>query len=173
VATSIVVLALAALAELFIVSTRTNANARATTIATLLALQKMEQLRALTWGFDNVGLPQSDRATDTTTIPESAIGGTGLAPSPPDTLRVNTAGYVDYLDGSGAPLDARALTPSSAAVFTRRWSIEPLPAKPDNTLVLQVLVIRSENRGVGGPISGSRRLPGEARLVSVKTRKAT
>ena len=34
----------------------------------MLAQQKMEQLRGLTWGFDTVGLPVSDYSTDTTAV---------------------------------------------------------------------------------------------------------
>ncbi len=65
-----------------------------------------------------------------------------LAVSPPGALVANVAGYVDYVD-----------------TFVRRWSVEPLPGNPGNTIVIQVLVTRAMTRG-------------EARLVSVKTRKA-
>ena len=48
---------------------------------------------------------------------------------------------------------------------------QPLPTNPNNTLVIQVLVTRNFNRGAAdnGAVS---RLPEEARLVTVKTRKA-
>ena len=37
---------------------------KTTTFAAMLAQQKMEQLRGLTWGFDTVGLPISDVSTN-------------------------------------------------------------------------------------------------------------
>ena len=39
---------------------RANHSSKTTTFAAMLAQQKMEQLRGLTWGFDTVGLPISD-----------------------------------------------------------------------------------------------------------------
>jgi hypothetical protein len=60
-------------------------------------------------------------------------------------------------------------------VYIRRWSIEPLPTNPNNTLILQVLVTRWRSRGVADTeeANGGRRLPDEARIISVKTRKAS
>src|SRR5437870_3172963 len=86
IATTILATAVTALAQLFAVSTRANANARTTTFASVLAQQKMEQLRGLTWGFDIQGLPTSDTSTDLTVVPEKPTGGTGLSPSPGGTL---------------------------------------------------------------------------------------
>ena len=40
------------MAQLFIASTATNLAARNETFTTVLAEQKLEQLRSLTWGFD-------------------------------------------------------------------------------------------------------------------------
>jgi hypothetical protein len=48
--------------------------------------------------------------------------------------------------------------------------VEPLPTNPNNTLILQVLVTRRQDRGVADAGSVAR-LPDEARLVTVKTRK--
>lgn len=164
--------ALAALAEMFVIGTQSNHNARTTTFAATLAEQKMEQLRGLTWGFDTLGLPLSDTSTDTTVVPASPTGGTGLAPSPAGTLSSNTAGYCDYLDVNGASLGGGATAPPGT-VYVRRWSIEPLPTNPNNTLVLQVLVTRNRDRGQADVVAGVGRLPDEARVVTVKTRKAT
>ena len=172
VATTILIVALASLAQLFAVSTRTNATAKATSIALLLAEEKMEQLRSLEWGFDTLGLPLSDNSTDTAIVPESATGGTGLSPSPSGALSANTPGFVDYLGPNGVSFGGGSPTPPAGAVYTRRWSIEPLPASPNDTLVLQVLVTPWRDRGVADTAIGVTRLPREARLVSVKTRKA-
>jgi hypothetical protein len=52
--------------------------------------------------------------------------------------------------------------------------VEPLPINPDNTLVLQVLVTRARSRGLAESAIGVvTRLPDEARIVTVKTRKAS
>ncbi len=170
IALGILTTALVALAQLFAMSTRTNYAARSTTFATVFAEQKLEQLRGLTWGFDSLGLPVSDTQTDTAVSPPAATGGTGLAPSPGPTLGGNTAGYVDYLDEYGNSLGGGATMPGNA-VWIRRWSIEPLPTNPNDTLVLQVLVTRNRNRGAANE-GAVARLGEEARLMTVKTRKA-
>lgn len=176
VATVILAVSLVSLAQLFAVSTRANFASRSSTYAALLAQQKMEQLRGLTWGYDRVGLPVSDTTTDTsdggpvTGCPTPAPGGgSGLAPSPWGTLQQNTAGWVDYVDGNGCILGGGS-APLAGTVYIRRWSVEPLPTNPNNTIILQVMVTRNRNRGDAdaGTVT---RLPEEARLMSVKTRK--
>ncbi len=117
-------------------------------------------MRSLTWAFDPAGAPIADATTNVSVSPERATGGTGLTPSPTAALSTNTSGYCDFLDGFGNWL-AGGTSPPGGAVYVRRWSIAPLPASPDNTLVLQVLVTTIRNRGA------------EARVVSVKTRKAS
>jgi prepilin-type N-terminal cleavage/methylation domain-containing protein len=170
-ATALMVAAVASLAQLFALSTTRNKSAKNTTFAAVLAQQKMEQLRSLTWGFDSLGLPTTDTTTDTTKFPETN-GGTGLSPSPVNTLQQNVVGYVDYLDSKGQTLGGASVNPPAGAVYIRRWMVEPLPTNPNNTIVLQVLVTRHRNRGTAD--SGSVvRLPDEARVISVKTRKAT
>ena len=170
-ATALMVAAVASLAQLFALSTTRNKSAKNTTFASVLAQQKMEQLRSLTWGFDALGLPTTDTTTDTTKFPETA-GGTGLSPSPVNTLQQNVVGYVDYLDSKGQTLGGASVNPPGSAVYIRRWMVEPLPTNPNNTIVLQVLVTRHRDRGTAD--SGSViRLPDEARIISVKTRKAT
>ena len=172
VATTILTVALSALAQLFAISTRANSGAKVTTYAAILAQQKKEQLRGLTLGFDYLGLPLTDTTTDITVIPELPAGGKGLSPSPGNTLGANTAGYCDFLDRSGNSLGG-GTTPPDGTVYIRRWSVEPLPTNPNNTLVLQVLVTRSRDRGTADTATGVKRLPDEARLISVKTRKAS
>ena len=171
-ATTIMVVAVTALARLFVMSTRANYNAKTTTFATVLAVQKMEQLRGLAWGFDTLGLPISDTTTDTSVVPESSTGGTGLTPSPSGSLQQKTSGYCDFLDANGRSLGG-GTTPPAAAAFIRRWSIEPLPTNPSNTIVIQVLVRPFGGRGAAEDVTDARRLPGEARIVSVRTRKAS
>src|SRR5205809_7490145 len=93
--------ALASLGQMFAISIANNVTARAGTYATVLAEQKMEQLRGLTWGFDILGLPISDSSSNTARPVEAAPGGTGLSPSPSNSLTTNVDGYVDYIDQSG------------------------------------------------------------------------
>jgi prepilin-type N-terminal cleavage/methylation domain-containing protein len=174
IATTVLTVALAGLAQLFAVAARANSSAKATTYAAILAQQKMEQLRNLTYAFDPLGLPLTDLDTDITVVPELPNGGTGLQPSPAGALGANTAGYVDYLDANGTSLGGLAAIPPPNAVYIRRWSVEPLPINPNNTIVLQVLVTRARHRGVADSAIGVvTRLPDEARIVTVKTRKAS
>ena len=171
VAIGLLTTAIVTLAQLFAVSTRSNVSSRNTTYAAVLAEQKMEELRALTWGFDSAGLPVTDITTNTAVNPETPTGGTGLAPSPTASLQANTPGYVDYVDGVGNKVGTGDATPPDGAIWTRRWTVTPLPTNPNNTIVLQVLVTRVRDRGTAdqGAVG---RLPEEARLVTVKTRKA-
>jgi type II secretory pathway pseudopilin PulG len=163
--------ALVTLAQMFGLSTRGNVGARNTTYAAVLAEQKVEELRALTWGFDSAGLPLSDTTSNTAVSPELTTGGMGLEPSPLSALQENTDGYVDYVDNYGNKVGTGGQEPPGAAVYTRRWSITPLPTNPNNTLIIQVLVTKNRNRGAAdeGAVA---RLPEESRLVTVKTRKA-
>ena len=56
VATGLLATAIVTLAQLFALSTQTNMASRNTTYASVLAEQKIEELRALAWGFDTQGL---------------------------------------------------------------------------------------------------------------------
>jgi prepilin-type N-terminal cleavage/methylation domain-containing protein len=158
------------MAGMFGLATKSNLAGRSNTYATVLAEQKLEQLRSLAWGFDLDNLPVSDQSTDTTTVPENPIGGTGLTPSPDGSLRENIKGWVDHVDGKGA-IVGNDEVPPNGAIYTRRWSVEPLPTNPNNTLIIQVLVTRNQNRGQAnqGRVS---RLADEARVITVKTRKS-
>lgn len=159
IAATIITGALGAVAELFTLSTRANSSARATTMAVILAQQRMEQLRGLTWGLDAVGEPTADTSTNLAVVPEAPSGGRGLSPSPSGSLADNIDGYCDFLDGRGRPLAGRRAAPPGT-VYVRRWSVEPLPTNPGNTIVLQVLVTSTWSWGT-------------TRLVSIKTRKAS
>ena len=116
----------------------------------------MEQLRGLAWGFDNLGLPLSDLATDTALPTQAASGGRGLSPSPADSLRANVDGYVDYIDAFGRTIGGGSTVPVGG-IYIRRWSVEPLPTNPNNTLILQVVVTRLRDRGTADTDEGSTR----------------
>jgi prepilin-type N-terminal cleavage/methylation domain-containing protein len=167
VAMSILLAALGALARLSVMSTRANTNARTVTFASLLAVQKIEQLRGLTWGFDASGDPLSDMSTDIAAFPPRPRAGVGLTPSPAGALAQNLSGYCDFLDANGRLLGGGPAVPGSTA-YVRRWSIEPLPSSPDHVIVLQVVVtpLRAS--------AGSARARGDqARIVTLKTRTAS
>ena len=170
VASTIMAVALTTLAQLFVMSTNANTGAKTTTYAAVLAQQKMEQLRGLAWGFDTLGLPVTDISTDISVVPEQPIGGTGLAPG--GSLGQNIRGYCDFLDKNGVSLGT-GTTPTPGAVYIRRWTVEPLPTNPNNTLVIQVLVTPVANEAAR-QISGNprQRMPGDTLLMTVKTRKS-
>ena len=162
-------------AQLFAASTNANRVARNSTSTIALAEQKMEQLRSLSWGFDlqGQGLPVSDTTTNLAVYPHRADG-SGLNPSPSGTLNANTAGYVDFLDAQGNWIGSGTTAPANT-MYVRRWAIVPLPTNPNNTLVFQVLVSPMSNESARVVTqSGARtRMPGDAMLFSVKTRKAS
>jgi type II secretory pathway pseudopilin PulG len=170
VATGLLAASLVTLAQLFAVATRSNIASRSTTYASVLAQQKVEELRGLTWGFDTQGLPISDTSSNTAVSPEQPNGGTGLSPSPKTALNENTDGFVDYIDQFGNKLGSGQSAPKNTIYF-RRWSIEPLPTNPNNTLIIQVLVGRNRDRGAAND-GAVARLDEEARVITVKTRKA-
>jgi len=173
IASAILATALVSLAQLFGIATQANATAKNGGLAMILAEQKMEQLRGLTWGFDAVGLPLSDISTDTAKVPEAPTGGKGLSPSPQNTIQANTDGYVDYLDNAGRSLGGGAVVPMNTA-YIRRWMVEPLPTNPNNTIVIQVLVttVRRE-QSLSTPPSPRRRYADDALVASVRTRKSS
>ncbi len=158
VATALLAVALVALAHLVVLSTEANRRSEASTRASSLATEKMEQLRGLMWGFDALGLPTADYSSDLTTMPERDDFGVGLTPSPAGALDRSLAGYSDFAKADGRTLQGAGSAPSGA-FFERRWSIDPLPENPD-TIVLQVAVFR-----VGDAAT-------LVRLVTVRTRKS-
>lgn len=151
VAASILAVALTSLAELFVLAARANAGARAATGVAVTAREKMEQLRALAWGVDALGLPVTDP---------------GLRASPGSALSENVPGYCDFLDSRGRVLGAGG-SPPAGTTLVRRWSVEPLPGLANETIVVQVLA-GTWRAGVGGRPS----LGDGVRLVTVRTRKA-
>lgn len=110
----ILVSAVVAMVQVFLLSATTNAAARRTMVAVTLAAQKIEELRA---------------APD-------------LSPSPPDALDRNVAGYVDHVDQSGRRVGESEIAPADA-VFTRRWSMTAVASHPD-TFAIRVVVDRSD-----------------------------
>ena len=117
----------------------------------MLAQQKMEQLRGLTWGFDILGCRSA-----TTPPTRSVVAGSGCTASRGGrhgpvavawgTLSRTPPAGSTYLDGNGC-ISRRRHDGAGQAIYIRRWSVEPLPTNPNNTLILQVLVTRRTDRG--------------------------
>jgi hypothetical protein len=143
VAMVLLVLAATGVAQLFGAAMASIQIARIQTSTTVLASQKVEQLRALGW---------ADPA---------------LAATAAGSLDGNVTGSVDYLDGRGLVVGTGAATPASAR-FIRRWSITPLPNDTANALILQVLATTVEiDRRARAP---RRRLAGDAVVTTILTR---
>lgn len=157
-------------AQLFAVAVKANFASKSQTSTTMLAVAKMEQLKSLTWGFDqassNLGLPITDTTTDLS-LPTPTAGGSGLNPG--GSLDADVNGYVDYLDIDGNWVGKAGNRPP-ATFYIRRWAITPLPTNPNNTLVFEVHVTTIRQVGMNQP--GQHRWGQDAHLVSVKTRKA-
>ena len=172
VASAILVAVAVGASQVAAASIRATVSARARTAATALAVQKMEQLRALVWSEvtdtdSGAVLPVSDLTTDLSTDPETAFG-SGLSESPPGTLEANVPPYVDYAGADGTWIGT-GRNPPRSAVYIRRWSIQALDGDPD-TRVLQVLV--SWSRAPGLSRLSNQRSSDDVRIVCVKARTA-
>jgi type II secretory pathway pseudopilin PulG len=154
---------------------RANAATRSRTAATLAAVQKMEQLRSLTLSAaadatTGALVRVTDLTADLSAEPAGAAG-PGLSSSPAGTLDDNVPPYVDYLDATGTWVGG-GVTPPPSAVYIRRWAVTPLPDDPEDSVVLQVVVLAV--RDAIRPPAGRATVPGgDVRLVSVKTRRAS
>jgi prepilin-type N-terminal cleavage/methylation domain-containing protein len=142
-----------AVAQLLVAAARTAQVSRATTVATSVAAQKLEQLRSLTWGYTVDGAPVD-----------------GLEPSPPGALAADTAGFVDYLDDRGVAVGS-GLSPPAQAMFTRRWSAEVDDGSvPPEIMMLRVVVLRREVSSVRSS-DGATTWVETIRLVGVRARR--
>ena len=137
-------------------SVRAVRDARNQSMAATLASQKIEQLRALCWAFDDFGVRISDVMTRLSRDPFGS-GGPGLGTSPADALVRPSPGFFDYLDRWGRWVGETDAIPAAAA-FRRRWSVRPTVGAGPDSLVLQVVV----EPVARGP---------EVRLTTVVTRK--
>jgi prepilin-type N-terminal cleavage/methylation domain-containing protein len=149
--------------QLAAVATEMTSRARMQSTATGLASSRMEQLRSLTFEFDAAGLRVTDLSTDVSADPP-APGGAGLGVSASASLDGNVAGYVDFLDGNGSWI-GQGTSPPPGTVFVRRWAIDAVDAGGD-LLALQVLV----RPVASGSATGSERVAGEVRLITLRAR---
>ena len=142
-AISITAVALTALAQLFVIASHANADARRSSFASILAAQKVEELRSL-----GVDLVQQGDAS----------------------LSSNISGACDFLDEYGRSLGT-GTSPLPATVYIRRWSVEPIPSDSE-TFVVQVAVFPRVWMGGADPAGTDARRFGGAQVVTIKTRRA-
>lgn len=139
-------------------------------MAAMLAVARMEQLRGLTFRFEHDGTGSLLRVTDTETDltgPVPATGGPGLGAAPPGTLLRDTPGWVDHLDALG-----RWVSPDGAggAAYVRRWAVTPLLIAGEDAVLIQVLVAPLGAERRAGPRVDASRRPGDVWLTLVRTR---
>jgi hypothetical protein len=161
----------AGVTQVLIAAVRVTDAARLRTVATIAAVQKMEQLRSLAWTerrdpASGTLLRVSDYTTDVSSDPPTGAG-RGLQASPSGTLDASLPLYADFLAEDGHWLGSGgSLHP--AAVLARRWAVRPLESDPANTLVLEVVVTRAR-----GPSMRQPGRPGshDVLLTTVRTRR--
>ena len=162
----LVVAVAAGASHILAMAVRATHGARVRTMASMLAAEKIEQLRSLAWTHITTSSPaisisSSDVTTDLSNDP-ATDSGPGLLPSPPGTLDANVAYFVDYLDGAGRWMGGGGSPPPSA-VYIRRWAVRPLASDLENIIVFQVVVTTRVPVGVTSPDA--------AHLVSIQARK--
>jgi Tfp pilus assembly protein PilV len=111
VATGLLVIAVVTLAQLFGIAVRSNVASRDVTYATVLAVQKLEELRAIDTEF--------------------------IDPSPPMALSADTPEWVDYVDRFGRTLEGENRPRKTA--YLRRWCIDRTDI--DGAWMVQVRVV--------------------------------
>ena len=169
ISSGLLVVLVAGLGPLIMMSSAAARAAADASTALFLAVQKIEQLRGLTWTYDRDGREVSDFTTRLAVDPPGA-GGHGLRPSPPDSLQRNVDGFVDFLDQQSQWLGATF--PPRGTSFIRRWSVRRLDAADGDLLVLQVVVMHVS---VADRLSSARSLqphdPGVVWLTTLKGRR--
>ena len=128
IATGLLITAIAGLAQLFALSVRSARDAGQFGVALAAAQDKLESLRALRFGYDEAGA----------TVTDPRLNGTPVA-----SLSRDAAGWVDWLDASGA-----GLADAHGAVYVRRWRITTMAADEPEAIAIDVCVfdIRSADR---------------------------
>ncbi len=150
-------------------SGRATLEARRADVMQRAAVEKLEQLRSLSWTSDAGVTPVSDWSSDVTVAPVAGLSGLGLGVSPTDTLATSVDGYSDVLDVDGRWMGAGPRLPVGAAIV-RRWSIQPALA-PADTLVLQVVVVPFTVSGAV-PTEATARAANGVWLIDLRTRRS-
>lgn len=122
VAISILVTALAGVAQLFVLGTQLTRYAGGSGFALVAAQDKLEALRGQAFTYDPGGV---------------SLTAPALQPSPGTTLAEDTRPYVDWLDGNGVAQDS-----ADGAILVRRWRILSLGATTPDAIAIEVCVFR-------------------------------
>lgn len=120
IAAALVASILIGLAHLIAVGAHQSLRSRRAATAVALVQSKLEELRSVTWGYDQSGTP---------------VSGAALATSPSSSLTEDTPGYVDYVNPHG---EVVAWADADLPDLARRWSIAMFEASDPDTLVLHV-----------------------------------
>jgi prepilin-type N-terminal cleavage/methylation domain-containing protein len=143
IATSILVTALAGIAQLFVLSMHLTRGASASGSALVTAQQKLEALRGLAFTYDHAGAP---------------VTASELAPSLSASLDEDIEGNVDWVDD-----DAQAGDHPEGAAFVRRWRVSSLDGSAD-AISIEVCVFKP-------PASAVSHQSAEACLSAIRTRQ--
>ena len=143
VATSILVTAIAGIAQVFVLSTHLTRGASASGSALVTAQQKLEALRGVAFTYDHAG---------------ASVTAPVLAPSPASSLDQNIDGSVDWIDD-----DAQAGINPEGAAFVRRWRVSSLAGSPD-AIAIEVCVFKP-------PASAVSHRSAEVCLSAIRTRQ--
>lgn len=123
VATSVLVTALAGVAQLLVLSARWARTAAGANGALLLAQQKLEELRTAPFTYDESG---------------NALTAPVVSVSPSASLADDVPPFVDWFDASGHATDA-----AGRAVLTRRWRVSLYRSGPPDAITIEVCVYRA------------------------------
>ena len=144
IATTLLVTALAGLAELFALSVRSAHESGRSAAALRAAQAKLESLRALRFGYDELGARITDARLD---------------PSPVTSLATDTDRYVDWVDGFGGVLPG-----VDGAELVRRWRIARIAADEPEAIAIDVCVFTV-------PAVGRGPLDADACLATIRVRQ--
>ena len=167
VAMLLLVISVVGACELAVLASQSAITSRLATTTMALALQKSEQLRALTWAVDADGVPLTDTHTDVTVEP-FATAGSGTGVSPPGTLEESVGGFADALDARSRWVAAGTSLPPPV-VYARRWSLEERNVGGTSVLVHRVFVAPLTDADRSAATTGAM-LGLDAGLVSLRSR---
>lgn len=123
VASSLLITALAGVAQLFILSAQWSGQAAASNAALLAAQGKLEELSGATFRYGPSGEPITDPA---------------LQFSAAESLRDDHPPDVDWIDASG-----HGVGNAAAAWLTRRWRVTPAAGGVPDLIAIEVCVFRA------------------------------
>lgn len=161
---ALVLLVVAVLGVLQLVALAVSAtnSARVQSLTVTLASARLEQLRTLTFDFDDTGSATTDLSTNLSTA-TPVPGGSGLTPG--GSLDTSVGGYVDHLDRVGQWVGNSTSAPADA-MYTRRWAVTASSLAP-SVLVLEVAVFP-----VASPVgNAARAAPGSTRVATLIGRR--